>query len=225
MSGWTRHEGLAVALPDEGIDTDQLIPARFMSRPRADGYGAFLLHDLRRSDGSLRPDFPLNRPEAAGASILVARRNFGGGSSREAAVYALVDAGFRAVIAPSFGDIFAGNAVNNGLLPARIGEAEAEALIAALASPAPIDIDLAAGSLRLGARVMAFTLDAAAREKLIRGWDDIDITRTHAGAIAAHGKDLRAARPWLWPAEGNARAGATPQDREGPWRPTSGRPE
>ena len=107
MSGWSKHIGSAVALDLENIDTDQLIPARFMSTPRSEGYAPFLLHDLRHeADGQLVPDFPLNRfPDA---SVLVARRNFGSGSSREAAVYALVDFGFRAVIAPSFGDSCAG---------------------------------------------------------------------------------------------------------------------
>ena len=116
MSGWREHEGMAVGLPTENIDTDQLIPARFMSTPRSEGYGDFLLHDVRGGD----PDFPLNHHPTT--TVLVTRRNFGSGSSREAAVYALVDYGIRAVIAPSFGDIFAGNAVNNGLLAAALPE-------------------------------------------------------------------------------------------------------
>ncbi len=119
MSGWTKHSGTAVALDLESVDTDQLIPARFMSTPRSEGYGRFLLHDIRNdADGAPIADFPLKR--IPGASVLVTRRNFGSGSSREAAVYALVDFGIRVVIAPSFGDIFAANAVNNGLLPAQI---------------------------------------------------------------------------------------------------------
>ncbi|MCV6594783.1 MAG: 3-isopropylmalate dehydratase small subunit, partial [Silicimonas sp.] len=123
MAGWTTHSGAALALDRENVDTDQLIPARFMSTPRADGYGDFLLHDLRR-DGEGEPvsDFPLNRHPKA--SILVTGRNFGSGSSREAAVYALIDFGIRVVVAPSFGDIFASNAVNNGLLPARVEDTQ-----------------------------------------------------------------------------------------------------
>jgi 3-isopropylmalate/(R)-2-methylmalate dehydratase small subunit len=201
MSGWTHHEGLAVALPLEGIDTDQLIPARFMARPRDAGYGRFLLHDLRHdADGHPRPGFPLDGPEAEGASILVARRNFGGGSSREAAVYALVDAGFRAVIAPSFGDIFVGNAVNNGLLPARVAPADAETLLGALAEgPAPARVDLAERTVALGRIVVGFELPDAQLEKLRNGWDDIDLTRRHAAAIGAHRARLAADRPWLWP--------------------------
>lgn len=201
MTGWRRHEGLAVALPVEGIDTDQLIPARFMSRPRSAGYGACLLHDMRRdAEGRPDPAFPLERPEAAGASILVTRRNFGGGSSREAAVYALIDAGFRAVVAPSFGDIFAGNAVNNGLLPAQVSAEDAERLLAALAAgPLEAEVDIDAGAVTLGGLSCAFALSEAQREKLVNGWDDIDVTRRHEEAIAAHRAALAAARPWLWP--------------------------
>ncbi len=117
----------ACPLPLANVDTDQLIPARFMRRPRSEGYGPFLLHDLRRRpDGELDPAFPINAAAYAGAEILVARRNFGGGSSREAAVYALADHGFRAIVAPSFGDIFASNAVKNGMLPARVADEDAE---------------------------------------------------------------------------------------------------
>jgi 3-isopropylmalate/(R)-2-methylmalate dehydratase small subunit len=136
MQPFTHLTAMAVPLPYANIDTDQLIPARFMSRPRAQGYGEFLLYDRRRE-----PGFPLDDPAYAGAAIVVARRNFGGGSSREAAVYALVDAGIRCVIAPSFGDIFAANAANNGLLTARVSENVAEAL---LASPGAISVDLEA---------------------------------------------------------------------------------
>ena len=205
MTGWTRHEGLAVALPLEGIDTDQLIPARFMSRPRSAGYGDYLLHDLRfDAEGAPRPDFPLQKPEAQGASILVTRRNFGGGSSREAAVYALVDYGFRAVVAPSFGDIFASNAVNNGLLPARVAQDDAEALLAALAGrPASAAVDIAAGTVTLGGLTCPFEIDAAAREKLINGWDDIDLTRRYGTEIDADRARLRTERPWLWPGAAN----------------------
>ncbi len=198
MAGWDRHSGLAVALPMENIDTDQLVPARFMSTPRSEGYGRFLLHDLRHDEsGTPHADFPLNA--APEASILVARRNFGGGSSREAAVYTLVDAGFRIVIAPSFGDIFAGNAINNGLLPAKVSEAEAEHLIAALAEPAEAHVDLTACRIRLDAHDIGFELDPIRQRKLINGWDDIDLTRADADRIAAFRDRRREAAPWAWP--------------------------
>jgi 3-isopropylmalate/(R)-2-methylmalate dehydratase small subunit len=197
MTGWTRHEGRAVALPLANIDTDQLIPARFMSAPRAEGYGRFLLHDLRRDEaGTPLPDFPLDR--VPDASILVAGRNFGAGSSREAAVYALVDAGFRAVLAPSFGDIFAANAVNNGLLPARLEAPALDALVAAL--PDTLHIDLETGTIEGPTGTLAFALDPVWRLKLVNGWDDIDLTAAHRDAIAAFAGADRARRPWARPA-------------------------
>ena len=199
--GWTRHQGLAVALPIEGINTDQLLPARFMSVPRQHGYGAYLLHDLRRdSRGKLRPDFPLNQPQAAGACLLVAPRNFGGGSSREAAVYALVDAGIRAVVAPSFGDIFAGNAANNSLLAAQVTQEDTNHLIEALsAGPMPGTVDLDGCRITLGELEVAFTVDPVRRLKIMNGWDDIDLTQNHQVAIAAYRERLWAARPWVFP--------------------------
>jgi len=194
MAGWSVQDGLAVGLPLENIDTDQLIPARFMSAPRSAGYGGFLLHDLRQTAG---PDFPLNQPQAAGASILIARRNFGGGSSREAAVYALVDAGFRVVIAPSFGDIFASNAVNNGLLPARVTEAAAERLLAA--APCALRVDLGALTVTGAGDPVVFDLDPVWRTKLMNGWDDIDLTVSFADRIADFATRRRDSAPWVWP--------------------------
>lgn len=192
MAGWTVHEGTAVALPLADVDTDQLIPARFMSASRADGYGRFLLHDLRDGEES----FPLDRHPQA--SILVAGANFGCGSSREAAVYALVDAGIRVVAASSFADIFAANAVNNGLLPARIEGADA--LMAALAGGTlPARADLAAGTLTVGDERCPFALDDRAREKLMTGRDDIDATLALRTEIAAFRDARRAAYPWAWP--------------------------
>ena len=195
MSGWTRIDGTAVALPQANIDTDQLIPARFMSQPRSDGYGDFLLHDAREGDAV----HPLNRH--AGVDVIVARRNFGSGSSREAAVYALVDAGIRAVFAPSFGDIFASNAVNNGLLPARLDTDTIEALITALdGDTAPVAVDLDTGTATVAGIQLSFDLDDVWRQKLINGWDDIDLTAQHRRAI----EDFRAARvaqfTWAVPA-------------------------
>lgn len=200
MAGWTTHEGRAIALPREGIDTDQLIPARFMSTPRSEGYGRFLLHDLRRTGDVPDPDFPLNRAEAEGASVLVAARNFGGGSSREAAVYALVDAGFAVVVAPSFGDIFAGNAVNNGLLPALVSDADGAALLRAAADGAEARVDLEALNIRVGDLSVPFTLDKVRQTKLINGWDDIDLTRSHTDEITAFRDRLKTDKPWIFPA-------------------------
>ena len=193
MAGWTTHKGKILRLPLENVDTDQLIPARFMSVPRSQGYGPYLMHDLRRDEtGELLADFPLNQTSG---SILFSGRNFGSGSSREAAVYALVDAGFVAVVAPSFGDIFASNAVNNGLLPARLSGEE----MAALGQGDAGEIDLQASTIEVAGNRAGFDLDQTWREKLINGWDDIDLTLQHETAI----KDYRANR--------QSKAGAWPR--------------
>ena len=204
MQRFERHEGVACPLGLENVDTDQLIPARFMSRSRAQGYGGFLLHDLRFDDGAPRRAFPLNDPRWAGASIVVARRNFGAGSSREAAVYALVDYGIRCVIAPSFGDIFASNAVKNGLLPAMADEADVEALLARLgaASRPAAMVDLEAQTIVVEELRVPFVIDPVRRRQLLNGWDDLDLTLHHATDIAAFRARHLAARPWAWPTAG-----------------------
>lgn len=199
MVGWRVHRGTVLGLPVANIDTDQLIPARFMSVPRAEGYGSYLLHDMRRDEaGALRADFPLNTHSEV--SVILAGRNFGSGSSREAAVYALVDAGIRAVIAPSFGDIFASNAVNNGLLPAKVDDESYFALEAALAKgPQDIIIDIDTRTVTVGAAKIGFVLDDSWAMKLINGWDDIDLTRNHGGAIAAFKRTRSQTADWAWP--------------------------
>lgn len=194
MSGWTQITGRAVALDQANVDTDQLIPARFMSQPRSEGYGEFLLHDARENDA----DHILNRftPE-----VLVTRRNFGSGSSREAAVYALVDAGIRAVIAPSFGDIFSSNAVNNGLLPARVSEEEIDGLIARLGrQDAEAEVDLETGEAVISGTRLRFTLDPVWQQKLINGWDDIDLTAQHQRQIDDFFVARKDNTPWAIPA-------------------------
>ncbi|MBC7577689.1 MAG: 3-isopropylmalate dehydratase small subunit [Tardiphaga sp.] len=193
---------LACRLPIAGIDTDQLIPARFMRRPRSEGYGNFLLHDLRfDADGRARPDFPLNDPDNAGCEIIVAGRNFGGGSSREAAVYALADYGIRAVIAPSFGDIFASNAVKNGVLVAEVSEADSHLLLEAedLAGQRPLTIDLATQTIAVGNVVVSFAIDPVWKKQLINGWDDIDMTRSESARIARFMEADERRRPWMRP--------------------------
>lgn len=195
MRGWITFTGEAVALAQANIDTDQLIPARFMSAPRSEGYGYFLLHDARQDD----PDHVLNR--FAGAGVLVTRRNFGSGSSREAAVYALVDFGIRAVFAPSFGDIFAGNAVNNGLLPAKVSEEEIEGLIDRLGKgDAEAKIDLEAGRAVIAGQELLLDLDPVWQQKLVNGWDDIDLTAQHAKQIETFRDVRRRSHPWTIPA-------------------------
>ncbi len=193
MSGWHTLDGEAAGLAVENIDTDQLIPARFMSTPRSQGYGDYLLHDIRQDT----PDHILNHSKP---TVLVTRRNFGSGSSREAAVYALVDFGIRAVFAPSFGDIFSGNAVNNGLLPARLPEDRIEALLAELGqTTAKARVDLMAGTARIAGLEVTFDLNPVWREKLRNGWDDIDLTSQHASEIARYRSNRVQASKWAWP--------------------------
>ena len=198
MGGWTKHQGRAMILPLDNIDTDQLIPARFMSVPRAEGYGKYQLHDVRRDpDGKLLADFPLNG--AAKASIMIAGRNFGSGSSREAAVYALVDAGFRVIIAESFGDIFVGNSVNNGLLPATVNSDDLAVLTDAVEHGAEISVELDSGKFCAGDAEVEFVLDDSQRTKLMNGWDDIDLTLRHASEIEAFGDRRNQTAKWAWP--------------------------
>lgn len=205
MSPLTQVTAPAVAIPVANIDTDQLIPARFMKEPRRPaGYGRFLLHDGR--DGAAAV---LDTPAAKGAQILVAGRNFGCGSSREAAVYALVDAGFRVVLAPSFGDIFANNAANNGLLAGTMPTDAVERLLAGLADPADgpgaprvltVDLDRCTVTAPDGGAPLAFAVDAVVRTKLLNGWDDIDLTASYRDRIAAFAAADAARRPWARPA-------------------------
>jgi 3-isopropylmalate/(R)-2-methylmalate dehydratase small subunit len=192
-------EAKACPLPLAGVDTDQIIPARFMKRPRSEGYGAFLLHDLRQ--GADAPATCLDNPVYQGAAVLVARRNFGSGSSREAAVYALADYGFRVVVAPSFGDIFASNAVKNGVLPARVSEADAEALLAseAVREGRAIRIDLAGQTITAGNLVAAFDIDPVWKTQLLNGWDDIDLTMARTDDIESFRARDALARPWAPP--------------------------
>lgn len=198
MQPITVLDTLGVALAAANVDTDQLIPARFMKEPRSVGYGQFLLYDVRHDgQGTPNPAFPLHRPNADKAEVMVSRRNFGAGSSREAAVYALVDYGFRCVVAPSFGDIFASNAVNNGLLPAVVEEEETERLLAALGeAPAAVYVDLEQQLIRVAEVEVSFSISPVWRTKLLNGWDDIDMTRQHADTINEFAAHYSAQFPW-----------------------------
>ena len=199
MECFTTLDAVACPLGLADVDTDQLIPARFMSRSRVQGYGGYLMHDARfDAHGIQRQSFILNDPRYAGARILVARRNFGTGSSREAAVYALWDYGIRCVIATSFGDIFASNAVKNGLLPATISDTDLEQILASLGSSqdGKLSVDLVAQTI--GGR-FPFDIDPVRRLQLLNGWDDIDITLQRHEAIALYRAQLVVDRAWTFP--------------------------
>jgi 3-isopropylmalate/(R)-2-methylmalate dehydratase small subunit len=185
------------------VDTDQILPARFLKLPRSAELGRVLFQDLRRDgDGNERADFPLNQPQWRDAKVLIAGRNFGGGSSREAAVYALYEAGIRCVIAPSFGDIFAQNSVKNGLLTAVLAEADVAELAAAIAADPdmPVTVDLEQQTIARGNRSFAFSIDPVSRNQLLNGWDDVDLTDSYATRIAAFKAADRERRPWARPA-------------------------
>jgi 3-isopropylmalate/(R)-2-methylmalate dehydratase small subunit len=191
MTPFTVVRGVAAGLERANVDTDQIIPARFLRKPRSAGYQNFLFHDLRRDD----PAFPLNASQPV---ILVAGQNFGCGSSREGAVYALVDAGIRCVIAPSFGDIFAGNAGKNGLLTIALPAALTATLRGQL--PAEVSVDLPSQTLTFpDGSVQTFPVDAFRKRCLVEGLDDIGLTLQHAVQIATFQDADRRARPWAIP--------------------------
>jgi len=188
----------AVAAPMESanIDTDQVIPARFIQKPRANDFGAWLFLDARRDgEGKPRPEFVLNDPAYAGARILVAGDNFGCGSSREHAVWALVDGGYRAVIAPSFGDIFFGNALKNGLLPVVLPADAVRAIQSALRQPPGASTTCRSRSTFTrapGLPPQEFRIDGFARHCLLEGLDEIDYTMGLLPAIEDHEKRMNA---------------------------------
>lgn len=200
MEAFTRKTGIAVPLEGRNVDTDQIIPARFLKFDRADGYGRFLFHDLRFVEsGQEHADFILNREPYRRASILVADENFGCGSSREGAVYALHDYGIRVVIAPRFGDIFYNNCLRNGLLPALVTDEDARALRAALAAAADpsLTVDLEAQRI-VGVGIdVAFTVDPFWRECLLQGVDEIGLALRMLPQIEAFEREYRQQVPWL----------------------------
>ena len=165
MRSFTTHTGLVAPMDRSNVDTDQIIPKQFLKRIERTGFGQFLFFDWRfRDDGSDNPEFVLNRPEHAGASILLARRNFGCGSSREHAPWALEDYGFRAIAAPSFADIFYNNCFKNGMLPIKLDEAAIDDLFARAAAYRgyKLTVDQCTISMRSGCRLRSRSTPSAA---------------------------------------------------------------
>ena len=188
MQPFIRHTGIVAALDRANVDTDQIIPKQFLKRIERTGFGQFLFFDWRfLADGSPNPEFELNRPAAAGASILLARRNFGCGSSREHAPWALADHGFRAVIAPTFADIFFNNCLQNGMLPIRLAEADVDELFRrAAGGQYRMHVDLEQGTVSDDAGFSrTFAIDPFRRQCLLAGLDDIGLSLRQVDRIAA----------------------------------------
>lgn len=181
-------------------DTDQIIPARFLKKDRAQGYGQFLFHDMRFDDqGQSRPH-PLNTAESQRPRILVVEENFGCGSSREGAVYALADYGVRVVVGTTFGDIFHNNCFKNGLLPVRLAPTDHERLMAALqatGAPEQVTVDLANGEVRWGQDKASFQVDAFWQECLMKGLDELSLTLSYRQQINTFESGYRQTFPWL----------------------------
>ncbi len=197
MQSFTVHRGVVATLDRANVDTDQIIPKQFLKRVERTGFGQFLFYDWRFEDDGETPadDFELNHPKAEGASILIARHNFGSGSSREHAVWALDDYGFRAVIAPSFADIFFNNCFKNGVLPIVLHEDHVEEIFTRAADGTPYEITVDLENLKIihadGTEV-EFELDHSRRHNLLHGLDDIAQTLQHEDKISAYEE----ARTW-----------------------------
>jgi 3-isopropylmalate/(R)-2-methylmalate dehydratase small subunit len=190
MKAFTKHTGRVVAMDRANVDTDQIIPKQFLKRIERTGFGEFLFWDwARNEDDSLNPDFELNRPEAKGASVLLARQNFGCGSSREHAPWALEDWGFRVIVAPSFADIFYNNCFKNGMLPIVLSEQQVDELFdRAAARPGyTLTADLETCTLSDGDGLsLPFEVESFRRNCLLNGLDDIGMTLKHEDKISTY---------------------------------------
>ncbi len=211
MKPYTREVGLVVPLDRANVDTDQIIPKQFLKSIKRTGFGANLFDEWRYLDegylgldNSKRPlntEFVLNQPQYQGATVLLARENFGCGSSREHAPWALEEYGFRTVIAPSFADIFFNNCFKNGMLPVILAEAEVDILFAEAAATSDyrLTIDLATQQvIRPHGEAFAFEVDAFRKHCLLNGLDDIGLTLQDAESIRAFEAKTQASRPWIY---------------------------
>jgi 3-isopropylmalate/(R)-2-methylmalate dehydratase small subunit len=213
MRKFTQHTGIVAPLDRANVDTDMIIPKQFLKSIKRAGFGPNLFDELRYLDEGqpdqdcsgrpLNPDFVLNQPRYAGASVLLARKNFGCGSSREHAPWALDDYGFRAIIAPSFADIFYNNCFKNGLLPIVLSEAQVDQLFqeveAAEGYQLTVDLERQVVVTPSG-EAFAFDVDGFRKHCLLEGLDDIGLTLQHADAIKAYEARRRQEAPWLFDA-------------------------
>lgn len=202
MQPFTTLTAVAAPLPRINVDTDLIIPKQFLKTITRDGLGSSLFHEMRYDGAGRRlDDFVLHQPAFASAGILLALDNFGCGSSREHAVWALLDFGIRCVIAPSFADIFYNNCFKNGVLPLVLEAAVVQELMARStpASPLTLTVDLPQQTVSDGAGFTAqFAIDASRKKRLLEGLDDIGLTLKHEAAIADFEARQRAEQPWLW---------------------------
>lgn len=211
MRAFTQHDGLVAPMDRANVDTDLMIPKQFLKSIKRSGFGPNLFDDLRYldegapgADNSVRPlnpDFPLNFPRYQNASILLARENFGCGSSREHAAWALADDGFCCVIAPSFADIFRSNALKNGILPIELSATQVQVLFDMLFETEGfrLQVDLSANTLTLpNGDIWPFQIDAFRRECLLQGLDDVGITLESTDAIKAFEEHHAKRFPWLF---------------------------
>ena len=211
MRAFTQHDGLVAPMDRANVDTDLMIPKQFLKSIKRSGFGPNLFDDLRYldegapgADNSVRPlnpDFPLNFPRYQNASILLARENFGCGSSREHAAWALADDGFCCVIAPSFADIFRSNALKNGILPIELSATQVQVLFDMLFETEGfrLQVDLSANTLTLpNGDIWPFQIDAFRRDCLLQGLDDVGITLESTDAIKAFEEHHAKRFPWLF---------------------------
>ena len=209
MQAFTTHTGAVAPLDRVNVDTDQIIPKQYLKSIKRTGFGDYLFDGWRFNDEGhigmtpnerqINHEFVLNRPEFQGASVLLARDNFGCGSSREHAVWALQEFGFRVVIAPSFADIFYGNCFKNGLLPIVLNSEIIDQLFASAGPNVDLSIDLAAQSVTTGqGEVLKFDIAPGLKEKMLNGMDDIAMTLAERGMIETYESRHRAAQPWLF---------------------------
>ncbi|WP_210446950.1 3-isopropylmalate dehydratase small subunit [Vibrio crassostreae] len=191
MSGFQQHTGLVVPLDTANIDTDAIIPKQFLQKVNRIGFGKHLFHDWRFLDDAGQqpnPEFVMNEERYQGASILLARENFGCGSSREHAPWALADYGIQVMIAPSFADIFYGNSINNQMVPVRLTEQEVDELFQFVEANegAEITVDLEAMKVSADGKEYSFEIDEFRRHCLLNGLDNIGLTLQHADKISAY---------------------------------------
>ena len=202
MSPYVKHTSVAALLNRANVDTDQIIPKQFLKKVERSGFGIHLFHDWRYTpDGRPNPDFELNKPAFQGAKILVTGDNFGCGSSREHAPWAIADYGFNTIIATSFADIFFNNCFKNGILPITVSKPELDALIEAINEKegARFSVDLEEQTVRTeSGHVIRFTMDDFRKKNLLKGLDEIGLTLEFDKRIGAFEARQKAQLPWLW---------------------------